>query len=144
MSGQDSEEPLRTSRHARSGAHLRIGCISICLLIIIAVLIDWSVWSYRDDRLVRAASRAGASDVGGLLGWPIGSEYRIGFEAVPTDAQLAQLEALNHLPRNGHVSVMIRTCVADEVDMRRISAALHSCFVFQMCDGEVVFPNEGE
>jgi len=133
-------EPRLPSRYVRSWNRLKFGCITISLLVAIPVLVDWIVWSYRDHRLVSAAAAAGADSIGGLLGWPFGYEYHIGFDTVPTHEHLQTLKALNHPPRGGVVRVRVRTCKANEDDMRRISAALHECAVFQVCEGGQVYP----
>jgi hypothetical protein len=118
-----------------------VACLLLVSIVVAGIAVDWILWSGRDAGMRQAISTAGGT-LTSLFDWPIGKEYYMALDTVPTHEQLKTLEALNHPPHRSVVSVMIRTCEADEADMRRISAALHSCHVFQVCDGEIVSPDD--
>lgn len=101
----------------------------------LAFAIDyWNVT--RKEKLLSSA----VSQIGGRIGsiplWPIGTEYRIALNAVPTSGQLDQLKVANEM--RGWVGIAFVDCELTGDERDRLRVILDRCHLYLVQNGTMV------
>ncbi len=100
----------------------------------IALAIDyWNVT--RKEKLLSSAVAQVGGRSGSLPLWPLGTEYRINLNAIPTGEQLDQLKIANNM--RGWVGIAFADCELTANDRDRLRKVLDRCHLYVVRNGKL-------
>ena len=107
----------------------------VAVLGAIALAIEyWNVT--RKEKLLSSA----VAQIGGCSGslplWPLGTEYRINLNAIPTCEQLDQLKIANKM--RGWVGIAFEDCELTADDRDRLRGILDRCHLYVVQNGKMI------
>lgn len=104
----------------------------LAALAAMALAIDYWNVTRKEKLLCSAVSQAGGR-TGSIPCWPLGTEYRITLNAIPTRGQLDQLKIANKM--RGWVEIAFKDCELTADDCDRLRGALDHCHLFVVQNG---------
>jgi hypothetical protein len=114
----------------------RLSKYILLLAALAAVALSIDYWNVtRKEKLLSGA----VSQIGGRNGsipmWPLGTEYRITLNAIPTPGQLDQLKIANEM--RGWVGIAFTNCELTADDRDRLRVILDSCHLYVVQNGRM-------
>lgn len=114
----------------------RLSKINSLLAALIAICLAFDYWNVaRKEGLLSSAVKQIGGHSGSIPLWPLGTEYRITLNALPTDEQLEQLRIANKM--RGWVGIAFADFELTAHDRDRLFRVLDRCHLYVMQDGKL-------
>jgi hypothetical protein len=114
----------------------RVSKLALPLAALAAIALAIDYWNVRrkENQLSSTVAQIGGRS-GSLPLWPLGTEYRINLNAMPTREQLDELKIANKM--RGWVGIAFVDCELPADDRDRLQRILYRCHLYVVQNGEM-------